>query len=619
MSRLFDNLDRVSALAGLALGAVLLLVLWQAKYGEFGIALALACVTYLAVARRSPFTTAPAGFRLGRRAYLLFNIAFFTIFTYSMLLLISRSASYVRPTAYFVAVAVLAALLALEAVLIPDSRAHIRFCLAKILLLAMALQWVPQIMFPSLNGIDVWGHAEAVMQMLATGRIAPTYVYADMPVMPFGIGTASLLTGLSYKFAGILYIGTFYLAIVAFVFVIGERLFDFRVGLLSALMVGTAGWYIHNGLWAIPNTLGIALVILLTYLVFSGKRDARFTALTFSLVALTVMTHALASFAICLIFLASWGGQKTYGWLFHAGRPLVNAYLVIFSAVVPLAYWAYISGQFRHIVWSIKYAFQMEQQSALLITSQYLTRAVSYGELVLSRSGLLLYYFLAIIGILALLSRGVRSPYRFCFASAGIVATAVAFAGGAFRLGDLLPDRFLAYSQILLGSLVAVGVILLVNSLRGGVWKYAALLVITGALTFLQVAGPHANRDSPVYVQSTTYRTAFTHSEVTASRTISSLYRGRIMVEIPYNHLFDDGLPRESSIGYLIEKDFENAGGLLVIRDYNLNHVFPGGRGFLKLDYDLLQLLSEQGLSRLYDSGAVIAYLSPDRPSPESR
>jgi len=258
----------------------------------------------------------------------------------------------------------------------------------------------------------------------------------------------------------------------------------------------------------------------------------------------------------------------------------------------------------------------MEQINTALPFPPFLS-SVSYTELLLNRSALLFYYFMSVIGFLAVLSSRLSNPSRFSFVLASGIITMVAFLGGPLGLGDLLPDRFLAYSQILLSIFSAIGIISLCSCFRQKTGKYVVLIFLIAILSFLQTTSPHANRESPIYSHNTSYRTSITWSELQAAETISSAYEGRVVIDVPYNHAFEDfdaELLRESPTDYLMRKNFEEFDGLIVVRDYCTRYVFYGP---LKLDYDLQQLLEQQGFSIVYNSGTVSAFQPLDRPSPE--
>jgi hypothetical protein len=190
------------------------------------------------------------------------------------------------------------------------------------------------------------------------------------------------------------------------------------------------------------------------------------------------------------------------------------------------------------------------------------------------------------------------------------VISVVAFLGGPFELTRLLPDRFLAYSEIFLALPAAVALVLISNVILRERWKWLMFIIVLLVLSFLSITSPIGNRDSPIYSHNTAYRTSFTQSEVQAAETISRIYQGNILLGTPDDNLFPTMRPSGTFLGCLISKDFTEVNSLVVIREYVVqNLVFGSGGGYLKLDYDPRTVLEEQGFSRFYECGTVSGFL----------
>lgn len=616
MNRLLQNLDRVFALVGLIVGVVLTWVLLPKGYPELGITLALACIVYLLIFTKIPQALSSFKFQIGRRGYLVSNIAFFALLTYSVIAVLLNSELYLRPVGYFVATSILVCLLAVEIVALPDGKGYIYFALVKVLLIGISLQWLTQAMFPSLTGIDVFGHSSAVSQILSQGHIPPGYPYAKMPLMPLALSMTSLITGLGYKFSGMLTIGVFYLAASAFVFLIAQRLFDTKIGLLSALMVVICDWFIHNGSWVIPNTMGIALVIFLTYMIFQRKRKIALTSAILFMMATLIMTHSIAAFAFAIALVFIWLGTELYHGLYHQKSQIANVTMPILFIVAVLAYWMYVSGHIYSVASSIQVAFGLEEEMGSPPVIQYLGE-IDRREVLLNRTGLLFFYFLSIIGILAVLSRWLRGPDRLCFVLAAAAITLAAFLGNPLGFARLIPQRFMAYSEILLSVPAVLGIISLSNIFTKQHWKFLMLIGLVGVLSFFLITSPTANRDSPIYSHHMSCRLAFTQSEVQASDTICQLYEEKVTTDSSYKAMFREKVPVEGIMGYLISRDFTEVDNLVAIREYSVEHLAYGGGAFLKLDYDPRTVLKEQGFLHFYDCGTVSAFLPSSKPPPE--
>jgi len=606
MKQLVTYLDKTAAIAGLIIGLALTWLLRE-DYPELGIALCLACAAYLLISNRLPQASLSFKFQIGKRGYLVLNIIFFGLFAYSTFTVLLHTESYLRPVEYFVAISVLVAILAAEIVAIPSGKSYAYFALVKIILIGVSLQWIPQAMFPSLTGVDVFGHSRAISVMLSQEHIPSSYPYAKMPLMSLALGVTSLVTGLDYKFSGMLTIGVFYLATSVFIFLITQRLFDTKTGLLSALMVIISDWVIGNGLWVIPNTMGIALSILLMYMIFRGERRTTFTSAILLMMAALIMTHSLGAFAFSIALAFAWLGTELYHQLYHRKSEIVNITMPVLFIVATLAYWMYVSGHIGHIAYSIQVAFGLEEEMGYPGIVARLS-PIARSELLLNRCGLLFFYFLSIIGILAALSRWLTNPERFSFTVAAAAISLAAFLGNPWGLTELIPQRFMAYSEIFLSLPAALGIVLLTNVLNKDRWKFLMLFGLTLTLSFFLITSPVSNRESPIYSQNTAYRLSFTRSEVEAARTISQIYQGNVLLGLPYDSLFS--LPTSGNlIENLISRDFRKVKELVIIREYGIKQVTYSGTLALKLDYDPRVVLKEQGFSRIYDCGTVSAFL----------
>jgi len=616
LSRLLQNLDKFFALVGLIVGVVLIWFLLPKGYPELGITLALACIVYLAIANKVPQAFSSFKFQMGRRWYLVSNIAFFALLTYSIIAVLLNSELYFRPVGYFVTTSLLVTLLAVEIVTLPDGKGYIYFALVKVLLIGVSLQWLPQAMFPSLTGIDVFGHSSAVSELLSRGHIPPGYPYARMPLMPLALGMTSLVTGLGYKFSGMLTIGVFYLAASAFVFLIAQRLFDAKIGLLSALMVVISDWFVQNGLWVVPNTMGIALVIFLTYMIFQKKERVAFTSAILLMMAALIMTHSIGAFAFAVALVFIWLGTELYHGLYHQKSQITSVTMPLLFIVATLAYWMYVSGHIGHIAYSIQVAFGLEEKMGSPAVIEYLGE-INRSEVLLNRAGLLIFYFLSIIGILALLSRWLKGPDRWCFVLAAAAMSLAAFLGNPVGLVRLIPQRFMGYSQIFLSLPAAWGIVSLSTVFDKRWWKFLLLSGVIVVLSFFLITSPTANRDSPIYSHHMSCRLSFTQSEVQASDTICQIYEGRVTTDSSYKAMFRKEVPAEAIMGYLISKDFTKVDNLVAVREYSVEHLAYGGGAFLKLDYNPRTVLEEQGFLHFYDCGTVSAFLPSGKPLPE--
>jgi hypothetical protein len=160
--RLVGSLDIFLAVAGLLISTLATLWLYAVihKYVEVGITLIIACLSYLIIRKYLLPEGASSLLHLpqNRTFYLAINLLFFVLFFYSILVVILRPDTYSRPLTYFIVATLMAAVLAVEILYLPEKKGYSSIILLKIGLVAISLLWIPQVIFPGLTGVDVWWH-----------------------------------------------------------------------------------------------------------------------------------------------------------------------------------------------------------------------------------------------------------------------------------------------------------------------------------------------------------------------------------------------------------------------------------------------------------------------------
>ena len=610
MSKILQNLDKVFALVGLVVGIILFLAVGD-KFPEIGVALSLACVVYLLIQRGSS-PTLSSGFEMSRQYYRLSSITFFVLFTYSLLSILLNAQPYVRPLGYFFSTSLLVCLLAVEVIALPLHGRYVHYTLFKIMLVALSVQWTPQLIFPgSLSGIDVWWHRFFVSEILSQGNVPAGYTYSKMPIMHLLAGATSLVTGLSYKLSVISYSSVGCSAILLLVFTIGRRFFDARIALLSALLLGVAGWFTYMGVGgAIPNSLGIVFGVMIIYLLFIRKTPLVAACLRILLAAELIVTHSVASTTTFIVLLFAWLGVELYRLLYGKGERFIPVSMVILFGVGMFSFWMYVSGHIVYVADIIKYSLQMDYMIGQAEAHHYWI-TIPYSELLLNRSGILLFYCLAVIGILLIISPKLRDMYNFPFVLAGAVLAVIAFAGTALGFWGILSDRWMGPSQILLSIPAGVGVIFICTRVRSRRWTTLLSIILVLPLSFLMITAPISNLDSPIYSPNSAYRESYTESEFVAADTINEIYDGGVLVDSPYSACYRRkefiSVSTSDMADCLFDRDFEERTEAVITRDYWLRRgIFSG---WIRVDYNPHLLLEEQGFSKLYDCQTVSVFL----------
>ncbi len=230
---------------------------------------------------------------------------------------------------------------------------------------------------------------------------------------------------------------------------------------------------------------------------------------------------------------------------------------------------------------------------------------IGWAESLAERAGLLLLYFFAIIGVLALLRRENRNIGSFILVCIGGVISIIAFSASAFDLVSLIPERWLPVSQILLSIPVVVG-LLFVGAVFKNKMRMLLPVVLVVIIAFSAIISPSSGIDLPVYT--TTYRPAFTEAEIEGVGTITEIYDGTIFTDRYYDMVVNDlGANTWDMTPHFAfeELPLEDIPGLVLVRQYIADKgiLRSDEIGTIKLERDPRETLSDKGFARVYDSG----------------
>jgi hypothetical protein len=655
LSKAVDNPDITLACLGCALAIPLTiylqLTLRSPVYVTIGIIAFLSCLAYLIIRRRS-LPSIQAQVEATPHMYLLLNIAFFSLLTYSLVVLHLRPELYTRPLTYFIATAAMVGVLAIEVLFLPPRKSATYFALFKIILIGLSLAWSQLLIYPSTVGIDPWYHQWFTASILDTGHIPDGYGYSKLPSMHLVIGATSLVTGLGYKMATMLSVCLLQVICnTLFIFLLGKFIHSAKAGLLAALLLGVANWHVHFSYWTIPNTMALIFIPIILYLMFKLRKEKPKTSL--SLVALfmivAILTHPIGTVSLAMLLFLIWLGFKIYKWLRYQVAVTARVFLIAFIlfTVATLSYWTFASGHMTTLTNLVSTGFSGEffgipppeeavsvpevvsppgeevlppgevvsppEEVVPMSTAVAQYRDSLPAERLFNNLGFFLFCAFVFIGAFAMLSRGMRNRYGFALVIAGLIVLALDFFGIVTHRG-FLTDRWSYFSQILLA--IPVGIALLwLGSLSVRKIVGACLIgIIAFALSFLMVVSPQANLDNRTFAPNTIVRYAFTQSELQAAETVSNIWSGKIGSDW---YLQDMGflpvLPNEiEDIGEQIyRRDFSQLGGtFILLREEIVQHPFQiASQSLYRLDYDPGQTLAEQGFSKVYDCGSVSGFI----------
>lgn len=606
---LTEDLDRNLAIIGLVIGVIL--SIWLSSMGkeiagEASVLLFLACAIYLIARNRLSILTAflLEPLHAKRRTYLILNILFFALFSYSTISVVLRTDVYSRPLAYFILIAVITAIIAVEIIFFPqDRKAYTGFLLIKIMMIALSLRWIPQLLFPELLGLDPWAHRSFTIRILEMGHIPEDFGYSKLPIMHLIVGSTMLITDLNYKLSTMFSIDFIEVIGIVFVFLLGRFIYNIKVGLMASLLLGVASRNIRWGFWTIPQTLTLTLILIMIYLIFIKERKIIIIASLYLITGvIIILTHTIGSLAVALLLFTFWLSFETLKRVNQEKYSTLNLSLVIMFITTLISYWMYASGHLETLTGFIKWGLKPDYWSESTITKEYFQYKAPYCELFLNRLGFFLFQSFAVIGSFYMLSKKFGNKYSFALVIGSFATMSIAFFSTPLGLTALQADRWYYFLEIIMAIPASVGLFIIPVVFKSNLKKMLTLIILLTTVSFLSITSDIANMDNPIYTKNIGIRFAFMESELKATKTITNIYDGKITSDMLYTTLRQDNDIGES----LLTRNFSELKGLIVFRKMVATKPFWTMRSVTKLDYDPYEQLNT--FNHIYSSGTVDAF-----------
>lgn len=576
------------------------------------------CITYLHI-RRKEVSFEMLRLQVNPAVYLLLNIAFLLIFFYSIVSLYLRSETYVRPTSYFISTIFLVGILTVEILFLPSNKPYIGFVLSKIAIIPLSLLLSQSFLFPTVFGGDSLKHQIFTQDILNSGFIPEGFPYSKLPLMHLLTGETSLVTGLNYKMATLFSISSMQvILLVSFIFLLARLIFDAKIGLLAALLLGVSTLFIHWSIWAVPQTISAALIPAIIYILFKIKQNNLFIGsfLAILLMVGLITTHTVSSACMAILLVTSLIANKTFMRIYNKNHNIgITPVITIFFIVVMLAWWKYASGHIFALSKLIEWGFgsQWFTRPAVITegAEQYIYNA-PFSEWLFNTIGVYLFWIISLAGCFYMFSKKTNNPHGFSVAAGGLIVLTIVFIAVLFNRTGLLVDRWYYFSHILLSIPFAVSFFLFASVLRKDYIRI--LFIVTGVVTmsFLMIMVPKANMDNPLFKDSKVH-VAGTTSEVQAIETVSKLMDNVWVNNYPGHGFTFIGITSKGEFSVdecFFTKDFSKCQNYVIMvnmkESQNRRNTFY--RSFTKLDYNPVKLLGEKGFSCFYNSGSVGAF-----------
>jgi hypothetical protein len=410
-------------------------------------------------------------------------------------------------------------------------------------------------------------------------------------------------------------VGLFEIISLVFIYLLGRRIFNAKIGLVAALLLGVSNLHITWGWWIVAQTAGIALVTFLIFMIFTPRTQAigRYRLFTFILLIMLILTHSVSSFIVLVLLILAFVAGFIYTSISGNKSLYSLRNITIFYAVALIGYWIYVSNflpEYVRMVWGMA-----PEMTVNVAYSPTMTSTINPLWAEINRLGNLLFYGLSAIGILFMMNKKNINPPRFSLAFGGISLTVIIYLIFLFLDIEVMIGRWFVFMDIMLVIPAAMGLMFLVNSVKAKWAKLSMLTVIPFILTFLMITNASTSFDSPIYPDYLKDRSALSESELTAADTIASVYEGALAMDYAHRLALEDR--PEVSVVSISRPDFQNnfvdIQGILLLRRYIVDNVFIAwsNEGIFRTEitYDPYQMLEYNRYNRVYDNSGVTAYV----------
>ena len=620
-NRVWSNLDKILATAGLILSALMILfvAVTIGRYVEVPLVLFIACASYLRARRRPPVSDgALLSFAESRSSVrLMLDILFFVLFFLSLLSLAQHQDLYSRPLTYFIATACMAAILATRILLTPPESTSNYRVLFQLIILGLSLRITPQLLFPNVIGIDPWFHQTLTNGIIELGNIPQDTSYSNLAIMHLIIGISSMIFDADYVVSTMLTLTVVQtIAFAMFAFLLGRYYINAKIGLMAAWILMLAPGVLGHGLSVTPTALSMIWILMIIYVIspVKEKKSLRLSGILVLLIITLVLTHTVSAACMAIILLCFWAGSAIYSRMHErisGASPTAYLFTSILFVVSMLGWWMYASGHITFLSDLINWGFKIDSWAPSSATVDYMSQ-IAYSEYLLNQVGFLFFYALAIPGLLYMVSPVFRSGHRFCIALSGGVLTGIAFSVLILGLTGALADRWFYYSQLVMAIPAGLGLIIYSTFAQNKLKRTLLLGAMSFAISFMMITSAMTDFDSPIYAKNLTPRIALTESEMQGMDTISTIWRGEVAVIYPdaYYFMYKKRMfirEMETALGSQDFGDYKFT--MPIIREEIVHHPFSTHTGILQIDYVPQELLLKEGFAHIYDSETVSAFL----------
>lgn len=583
----------------------------------------LACIVYL-LCRENLSTLSPLDFSTNMKEIksilFLLNILFFGFLILSFIIW-SRSVQP-QPFILLLIASIISSILAVE-IFYNNNRAYSAFILVKLLMVGILLRAYPYFLFPLQAGVDSLYHVNFIEQLLLQGHIPINTSYESYPMTHIVAALLSQLTGLNVKNS------FFFISIIAvlsltFLFLIGRKLFNEKIGLLSVLVLGVSASQITLGWWITAMTLGLGLLSMFIFFLWSSRekgKEITYKVFILLLMIIVILTHPVPSTTVGILLgltiIVSYLMYEILGGSAKSTQVTSIPLTAIFITML-LGYWRSISGFLDyHIASSMVSAFKVDRSLAIDVAPSMAIKN-DVLESIWRSLPILIFLFFMIIGFLAIFRRNyTRQLPQIHY---GILcACFVFFVSGIqlFKFYEALPGRWISFMEIISAFLVGIGLLVITNSTKEH-RKLVAIFTLTMIFAIVMISSGISNVIS-ITPWDSKPRMVLLDSERYAAERIYQLSvseesnKNNIYVDSyvmwPYQYKNSTFTAQDAGDIFLGRQPLE---GILILRKEVMdNTVLISSQGFtqeFRMDrFQFLSFIEGSEYNIIYDSGTVRA------------
>ncbi len=430
-----------------------------------------------------------------------------------------------RPYAYYVLVAIMAALILFDILFFDVNRIMLIIILIQIMVLVLNMIWGVNLnYFFFIGRTDSTGHAWLIENLIKYGRVTDIFeFYKPFPLWHILVTSFYVITGIQIPVHRAMFFinGIIYSFMVPVVYFISLYIFkNKKIALLSSLFLVIYSDIIFYGMYSISRSVVSFLEVLLILLLL--KRDSPERAfLCIVTVFSLIIFHTASMPFIIVIFLLIWILQRMYG--IGTKDLFFTNYFLLLMIVSTVFYWMFFAQDlFRAII------------SSLLGSAPTGTATGAVIEFPLNELFNYLQYspilFFALVGTLFALQSNNDLKISKIFLLVGLLMVPVTFPGPSLLISKLATNfnlaRFGEYSFLFILIAAALGFgTLFFNSKKYG---KLLLIILFASMSFLSVSNDFVASDNPL-VKRPFYTFYLTEEEVACISHFSNTTEGYLM------------------------------------------------------------------------------------------